>query len=833
MDSKSYSGLNDLQVTESKKKFGKNTLQSTEKNTILTTLGDVITEPLFVLLFFTSLIYFGVGQTQEGLIMLCALFFVAGISLYQEHRSKSAVDSLKKLSVPKVRVTRDGIIQEINTDDLVVGDVIHLEDGELIPADAVVLTQHDFAVDESMLTGESLHVYKTENQDSNKIYRGTNIVSGSCIAQVTGVGSDSEIGKIGLSLEQIVKEKTPLQKQIRSFTGNMVIFGVVAFIIICLFSYIKSGNVLDSLLKGLTLAMSVLPEEIPVAFSTFMALGAYHLFRKGVIAKTPSTVESLGAATIICTDKTGTLTQNKMELAAIYDFKEKKLLDYTKDKFEWSKVLEIAMWASETEPFDRMEISIHHIYSQVVANDPRQKFKMVAEYPLAGQPPLMTHVFEGENQQQIIAVKGGVEGVIRQSDLTEHEKEVIMSQYTSLAEKGYRVLGVAEGGFYNSLPILQSEFSYHFLGLIAFYDPPKENINETITSFYRAGIDIKMITGDHASTAISIAKQVGIKNHNLFLDGDEIVHTDIALLQQKVKEVNVFTRMFPDAKLRIIEALKLNGEIVAMTGDGVNDGPALKSAHIGVAMGKSGSEVAKNAASLILMDDDLRWMVDAIALGRRIYENLKKAIRYIISIHIPVILIVAIPVLFSWVYVDIFTPVHVVFLELIMGPTCSIAFENEPIEKNSMSRPPTKRMGNLFSLNELSLSIIQGLVITISCLGIGYFYMEQGHTEGFVRTIIYSTLIFSNIFLTLVNRSFYFSVFATLKFKNNLISIILLISFIFLILTIYVRPLREIFNFVEIDINRLLFCAAIAFLGVMWIELFKYVLRRKDLFYTQ
>ena len=477
-----------------------------------------------------------------------------------------------------------------------------------------------------------------------------------------------------------------------------------------------------------------------------------------------------------------------------------------------------------------MEISIHQIYGQVVKNDQRQKFKMVAEYPLAGQPPLMTHVFEGENKQQIIAVKGGVEGVIRQSDLTEPEKEVIMKQYTSLAERGFRVLGVAEGGFYKSLPSLQSDFRYHFLGLIAFYDPPKININKTITSFYKAGIDIKMITGDHAATAISIAKQVGIKNHGLYLDGDEIVHTDITLLQQKVKEVNVFTRMFPDAKLRIIESLKLNGEIVAMTGDGVNDGPALKSAHIGVAMGRSGSEVAKNAASLILMDDDLRWMVDAIALGRRIYENLKKAIRYIISIHIPVILIVAVPLLFSWVYIDIFTPVHVVFLELIMGPTCSIAFENEPIEKNSMSRPPAKRNGNLFSLKELSLSIIQGLIITISCLGVGYFYMEQGYTEGFVRTVIYSTLIFSNIFLTLVNRSFYFSLFTTLKFKNNLLSIILIISFFFLILTIYVRPVRELFDFVEIDISRLLFCGGIAFVGVMWIELYKYFIRRKDLF---
>jgi P-type Ca2+ transporter type 2C len=833
LDPISYSGLDDLQVKESKKNFGSNVLESKGSDNILTIVIEVITEPLFILLFFTVLIYFGVGQTHEALIMIFALFFVAGISLYQERRSKSAVDSLKKLSVSQVQVTRSGITYNIDSDELVIGDVIHLEDGQLIPADAIILSQHDFAVDESILTGESLPVYKAENAENKEIFRGTNIVSGSCIARVNKVGVSTEIGKIGHSLENIVKEKTPLQIQIRNFTGKMVIFGVIAFTTICVFSYIKSGHILESLLKGLTLAMSVLPEEIPVALSTFMALGAYHLYRKGVIAKTPSTVETLGAATVICTDKTGTLTQNKMELAAIFDFTANKLLDYTKEKVSWTKVLETAMWASESKPFDSMEISIHKIYTSVATTDQRPRFKMVAEYPLAGKPPVMTHVFRDDHGQQIIAVKGGVEGVLRQTDLSEQQKESIMMNYTALAERGFRVLGVGEGVSSDTLPTLQSQFKYHFLGLIAFYDPPKSNINKTLSSFYNAGIGVKMITGDHASTAISIAKQVGLKNSGLSLDGDEILNTEMYELQKKVTEVNIYTRMFPEAKLKIIDALKLNGEIVAMTGDGVNDGPALKSAHIGIAMGKSGSDVAKNAASLILMDDDLSWMVDAVALGRRIYENLKKAIRYIISIHIPVILIVAVPILFSWMYIDIFTPVHVVFLELIMGPTCSIVFENEPIENNSMSRPPKKRTDSLFSINELTLSICQGLIITIACLGLGYYYMQLGYTEDFVRTIIYSTLIFSNIFLTLVNRSFYFSIFTTLKYRNVLLSVVLIISFIFLLLTVYLRPLREVFNFEAVDFDILLISAGLAFLAVIWIEFYKYAVRQRDRLYSK
>ncbi len=828
MENIHFDGLKGQEVLENRKRFGTNQLKISDKNSLWHTLSEIIFEPLFILLVCTALIYFGLGETQEGIIIICALFFVSGISLFQEHRSRNAVESLKKIASSKVKVFRDGALVEILTEEIVMEDIIYLEDGNIIPADAEVIYHHDLAVDESILTGESLPVYKSQNGENAKIFRGCHLVSGACAAKVFAVGLETSIGKIGLSMEQIVPEKTPLQLQIRNFTGKMVVFGTLAFLVVCVMNYTKTQLIIDSLLKGLTLAMSVLPEEIPVAFSTFMALGAYHLFKKGLITKVPSTVETLGAATVICTDKTGTLTRNMMHLSAIYDFKLAKLYDYTSEPFNATEVLEWAMWASEPEPYDKMEITIHQVYKQVCEKDERESATMIAEYPLSGQPPFMTHVYSHETKGRIIAVKGGVEAVLKQSTLTEADKMVVLSQMNALASKGFRVLGVGRGILDSpDLPEKQTGFEYDFIGLISFYDPPKDNTHKTLASFYKAGINVKMITGDHAHTAVAIAKQIKMNNPDVCLDGAELMAMSMPEVREKIKGVNVFTRMFPEAKLRVIEALKLNGEIVAMTGDGVNDGPALKAAHIGVAMGNSGSEVAKNAASLILMDDDLKWMVDAVALGRRIYENLKKAIRYIISIHIPVMLIVSLPVLFSWRFTDIFTPVHVVFLELIMGPTCSIVFENEPIEKNSMSKTPRKKSDSLFSLKELTISILQGLIITLFCLGIGYYYMVMDYEDTFIRTMIYSILIFSNIFLTLVNRSFYYSVFTTFRYKNKLMIAVLLISLSFLVGSIYITPIRQIFGFSAISLSHFFMTAGLALCAVAWIEVYKFVMRMK------
>ncbi len=820
-----YFGLTDEQVLESREKNGANTTLEKSGNRSLEIFLDVVKEPLFILLLCAALIYFLAGEVREGIIMISSLSFVAGISLYQENKSKNAIDGLKKLNAPTGKVVRNGVTIEIPTEEIVIGDLVVVEDGNIVPCDCEIIKLNDFTINESILTGESLPVTKDLRQPDNIIYQGTFVMSGSCMAVAVETGAGTRLAKIGASLENIDQTQTPLQLQIKSFVRSMVIAGGIAFLIVWGIKFYTSGDLLHGLLHGLTLAMSILPEEIPVGFSTFMALGAYRLHKKKVIAKSPHTVETLGAATVICTDKTGTLTQNSMTIAAVFDFKPDKVYDYTKESFSYNEVIEYSMWASETEPFDQMEKSIHNVYKQVAEEDKRIRFKMIHEYPLSGKPPIMTHVFS-DGSETIIACKGGVETVLKQCLLSDSSKAGIRSITNDFAIKGFRVLGVGRSKHLShDFPKTQDEFIFEFIGLIAFYDPPKENISDTLKQFYDAGIDIKMITGDYMETAVAIADQIGLRKGKAVISGEQVLEMDQSALQTVVKEAKIFARMFPEAKLKVIEALKKNGEVVAMTGDGVNDAPALKSAHIGIAMGLRGSEVAKNAASLILVDDDLSHMTDAVALGRRIYENLKKAIQYIISIHIPIILIVTMPLILFWKFTDIFSPVHVIFLELIMGPTCSVVFENEPIEANSMTNKPRKLTSTFFSLKELGLSIIQGLVITLACLGIGYYYMNSGSNEETVRTIIYSTLIFSNVFLTLVNRSFYYSAITTLKYKNNLVLLVILISLAILFLSLYFKPIQEIFNFTTPDFVDLMICLIVAFAGVVWVEGVKKIYR--------
>ncbi len=820
-------GLNDQEVILSRQKNGSNKLTVEDKNHFFKAILAVVLEPLFLILVGVAIIYFVLGQNKEAFLMVGALIIVSGISIFQEQKSRTAVAALKKLSNPKARVIRNGLEQEIISDELVIGDLLKVADGSLIPADAEIILLNDFSVNESILTGESLPILKSLATENNKIFQGTLVLTGSCVARVIAVGNNTTLGKIGKAIGEVVVEKTPLQIQIHTFVKYMIFVGAIAFVFVFGINYFLSRDILNALLHALTLAMSIIPEEIPVALSTFMALGAYRMYQNKVIVRNANTVETLGAATVICVDKTGTLTENRMELAAIYEFDSNKLFDYTKEKASYNEVINYALWSSETDPFDNMEKSIHDLYASVTPHDQRAEFDLVHEYPLAGNPPIMTHVFQNKAGEKIIAVKGSVEGVIRQSNLAVEELVKIHDQVNLLTQKGYRILGV--GCVENNamaLPNTQEEFKFKFMGLLAFYDPPRKNIQSVLQHFYDAGIQVKMITGDHTQTAVSIANQVQLKLEGAVLNGAEVMVMDQTELAQKVKTTNLFARMFPEAKLKIIEALKSNGEIVAMTGDGVNDGPALKAAHIGIAMGLRGSEVARNTASLIIVDDDLSHMVEAIALGRRIYENLKKAIRYILSIHIPIILIVSLPFLFFDPGFEIFTPVHVIFLELIMGPTCSIIFENEPIEVNAMKQKPRKNTYSFFSFYEIRMSIIQGLLITVSCFGMGIYFNSLNASDELIRTSIFATLVFSNLFLTLVNRSFEQSVLKSFAQKNRLIPLILSVSLFLLFISIYSAPIQSIFEFEILNWQQFLFCLLAAFVGVFWIELHKLIFVR-------
>lgn len=819
-------GLTDEQVLIARKKFGKNTLDYKQENGILEAIKTLAQEPMIIILLVASVIYFVSGEIGDGIFLLSAILIVSLLSLFQESRSQNALQKLKDLSQPNCKVIRNGKTLEIKSEELVVGDSLIVEEGTSITADGIIVHSNDFSVNESILTGESFSVFKDKDKDKDKeentVFKGTTVASGLAIITITSIGNETKLGKIGKSLESIKEEKTPLELQINDFVKKLVFAGVIVFVIVWGINYFHSYDLLDSLLKALTLAMSILPEEIPMAFATFMAIGAWRLMKMGIVVKQMKTVETLGSATIICTDKTGTLTENKMSLAKVFSFTSQKIVNPNEANEDEKELIRISMFASEPIPFDPMEIALHNSYKDLFLEDERPNFKMVHEYPLGGKPPMMTHIFEDDLGKRILAAKGAPEAIMNVSDLSEEEKQIIQKTIKTITSEGYRVLGVGQSDFEgNNYPKTQQEFKFTFKGIIAFYDPPKENIKKVLTDFYDAGILVKIITGDNAETTTAIAKQIEFRGSEHSLNGDELMKLSDSELKEKVMQTNIFTRMFPEAKLRIITALKEQNQIVAMTGDGVNDGPALKAAHIGIAMGKKGTEIAKQAASLILLEDDLSKMVDAVAMGRKIYTNLKKAIRYIISIHIPIILTVFIPLALGWIYPNIFSPVHVIFLELIMGPTCSIVFENEPMEKNTMSKKPRPFTAPFFNFKELTTSIIQGLAITAATLFVYQYSVYQGFNEAHTRTMVFTVLIAANIFLTLMNRSFYYSIFTTLRYKNNMILVIIGITITITGLLLYIPTFAKFFEFDSLTISQLFTCIGIGFVSVIWYELVK------------
>ena len=813
-------GLTTAQAEAQRRVFGKNELEATRRRPVLDSLRNIATEPMFLLLAVASALYFFLGDLTEALMMVLSIVFVAGIEVYQGAKSERALEALRLYTRAQVRALRDGKWVEMPSEELVPDDVVGVEEGERIPADGVLLEQHDLSVDESVLTGESLTVTKSTNADENLLFQGTSAATGKGIFKVIATGARTEFGKLGKSIESIDPEPTPLQVQIKRFVRQMGIVGAVAFVVVFGLNFWIENDFWKALLFSLTLAMAILPEEIPVAFSAFMGLGAYRMIQSGILAKQPKTVESLGSATVICLDKTGTITENRMSVAEVADFSGQ------------NRTLEYALWASEPEPFDAMEKAL--LVGQLPTNaqppesaspaDPRTGFQLIKEYPLSGRPPMMTHVWEKAGGTRIIAGKGAVERVLDVSGVEGDLRQRVLTKTEEMAGQGYRVLGVASAVWENQdFPADQGEFPWKLEGLVAFYDPPKENVAQVFQKFYRAGLRVLMITGDHAATARNIAQRTGLQGWETELTGDEVMKFTEADLRQAVKETNVFARMFPEAKLRVVNALKANGEVVAMSGDGVNDGPALKAAHIGVAMGRKGTEIAKSAASLVLLKDDLNAMVTAIRMGRRIYDNLRKAIRYIISIHLPIVLVVLVPLLFGWPYAHILLPLHVIFLELVMDPIAAIAFENEPTEPNLMRKPPRPGHASLFSGGELAFSLLQGAVITAGVLFMYHIGLWQGKNEEGVRSMVFATLVAANLFLTLANRSFDYALHRTLFYKNRMLPIILGISAVLLLAILYVPFLGNLFRMTALSASDLGWCVLAGFVSVGWFEGWKAV----------
>ena len=822
IESINVTGLSTHEVLLRQQQYGRNVFQKGASRSFIQIVWDIVKEPMFILLVIACSLYFILGEINEGIMMLVAMILVTVISLSQEVKSTRAVEALKQLTEPKVTVIRNGEETEIATEDLVPGDIILLAEGMNIPADATILQGNDLSVNESIITGESFPVDKHESENDNKLYQGTTINSGKCIAEVTSTGNYTKLGKLGKAVGSYQPPKTILQLQVNAFVRKLALFGLMGFFIIFFVNYLHHREWVTSLIFALTLAMSAVPEEIPVAFSSFMALGAFKMSKLGIISRQPQIVENLGAVTVICLDKTGTITENKMIVKTIYDYEIDELVELKEDTtLQNESVLRFAVLASETNPFDTMEVAIWEASHRYVQDKLSLRLKMIYEYPLQGRPPMMTHVYEHGNAR-IVAAKGAAEKIMEVCRLNEADKKKTSEHMKSLASKGYRVIGVASAVHTDAvLPVSHNDFNWHFQGLLALHDPPKSNIADVFKDFYNAKIDVKLITGDYPETAINIAGQTGISNHIKYSTGEQVMSMNPGDLKMAVKSINVFARMFPDAKLKVIEALKANGEIVVMTGDGVNDGPALKSASIGIAMGKRGTEIARQASDLVLTDDNLEKMVIAIREGRKIFTNLKKAVRYIISIHIPIILIASLPVILGWSYPNIFTPIHVIFMELIMGPTCSIFFEAEPVEKDLMQQSPRKTNSGIFTRNELFISITQGIAITAGALSLYYYYMNSGASLEQTRAIVFTTLILSNVFLTFTNRSFVTTIFDTIRYKNKLAPVVLIVSVIFLAAMHFIPAVRNLFQLEAITLPQFWICFGIAFASVMWFEVYK------------
>lgn len=819
-------GLSDSEVKKAQEQYGNNAIKSDQNSAWYSLLFDILKEPMTLILIAVSIIYVLVGDLGEAAFMFVAIVAVTGISFYQDSRNQKALQELEKLNEPLSSVIRNGRLVEIPTHEITIGDLCVTEEGKMINADGNIVHSNDFSVNESALTGESMSVFK--DIDHPEIYSGTLTVSGLAIFKVTAIGAETKLGRIGTSILSIKEEKSPLQLQIEKFVKGMAIIGIIVFVMVCGFNYFQTKDIVSSLLNGLTLAMSILPEEIPVAFTTFMALGSWKLLREGIIVKKSSVVETLGSTTVICSDKTGTITENSMKLKAIYDAKTSSVFDENQFKnVEISEIIQYAMWSSEPVPFDPMEKTLHRVYEQTQL-DERNQYQMFFEYPLSGKPPMMTHCFKNNKNQRIIAAKGAPEAILNVSNLSEEVKNQLKKVIDDFGLKGFRLLGVAKSNFEeDNFPKHQQDLSFEFLGFVVFYDPPKKGINTVFQQIYDAGIKVKVITGDNAETTKSIAEQAGILHAENSITGSEIAQLSEKDLLQTAHDKVLFARMFPEAKLAVVKALKEDGEVVAMLGDGVNDGPALKAAHIGVAMGEKGTEIAKQAAQLILTNDDLGKLVVGIAAGRRIYTNLKKAVQYIISIHIPIILIVSLPLFLGWAFPQIFTPVHVIFLELVMGPTCSIVYENEPLEKDSMKRKPRPITETFLNWKELSTSIIQGIIITLGLLFVYQYTYQLGGNEEKTRAMVFTTLIFSNVWLSLTNRSFYYSLLSSFRNKNNLMVYVTVLTLVILFAILYIQPISLFFKVTSLNLNELGIAMLVAMLSVLWFEVYKWIKRRR------
>ena len=836
INSKEFQGLSLSEVAEKQKKDGLNELPSSKPKNLFSLAWGVVKEPMFLLLVACGSLYLILGDIQEGIMLLGFVFVIMGIEFYQEKKTERALDALKDLASPRALVIREGVEKRIAGRDVVNDDLVILQEGDRVPADATVLYSVNLQADESLLTGESVPVSKSEwnGTDQNVqpggdelpfVYSGSMIVQGNGIVKVHSIGSNTEIGKIGKALDSVVEEPTKLKTEMGILVRRLAILGISLCVLVIFVYTLTRGDLLNGFLAGITLAMAMLPEEFPVVLTIFMALGAWRMSKKNVLTRKPSAIETLGSATVLCTDKTGTLTQNRMTVTRLYNgksFHTVSKLDAFPEEFH--EIIEYGILSSQANPFDPMEKAITNMGESYLKNTEHihTDWQMVKEYPLSRELLAMSRVFTNSgNLQQTIAAKGAPEAIFDLCHLSSEDASAYAEAIAEMASEGLRVLGVAKSMMGSShLPEIQHDFEFEFVGLIALSDPIRETVPEAVSECYKAGIRVIMITGDYPVTAMNIAKEIGLKNHTVTISGAELNVMTEDELCERIKEVNVFARVIPEQKLKIVNALKRNREIVAMTGDGVNDAPALKAAHIGIAMGEKGTDVAREASSLVLMDDNFASIVGAIKMGRRIFDNLQKALAYIFAIHVPIAGLSLIPVFFSNLPLLLW-PVHIVFLELIIDPACSIIFEAEKSEKNVMSRPPKNIDEPFFGAKKIWLSCSQGIGILIVVFAVYLIGLKMNYSDKEVRALAFTTLIVANIAIILSNRSWSRSIFQILGTSNKTVKWVVGGAALFLLLSLNVPFLLNLFLFERISFLEAMVCIAAGTSSIIWFEVYK------------
>jgi Ca2+-transporting ATPase len=834
-------GLSEREAAERLKADGFNELPSTRRQSVLATVFSVVREPMFLLLVACGTIYLILGDAQEAFMLLGFVFFIMGISLYQERKTERTLEALRDLSSPRALVIRNGQQMRIAGREVVRGDILLLGEGDRIPADAVLLSCGHFLADESVLTGESVPVRKIAKNgeveiarpggdDLPYVYSGTLVIQGQAVAKALGTGQSTEIGKIGKALQELESEQTPLQKETNALVRKLVILGVILCTGVVVVYGLTRANWFDGFLAGITLAMAIMPNEFPVVLTVFLALGAWRISRKNVLTRRIPAVETLGSATVLCVDKTGTLTLNRMSVAMLrvnvesYDMRMRASEELPEELHE---LCEFAILASHRDPFDPMEKALRELGHYYLSGTEHlhDDWVLVREYPLSNELLALSLVWQSpDGEDYVIAAKGAPEAIFDLCHFDEAQLDRNSEEVIKLANQGLRVLGIARSSFkLADLPTEQHDFDFEFLGLVGLADPVRPTVSSAIKECYSAGIRVIMITGDYPGTAQNIAAQIGLSPRDEIITGAELDRMDDPELQRRIKSVNIFARVVPEQKLRLVTALRENGEIVAMTGDGVNDAPALKAAHIGIAMGKHGTDVAREASSLVLLDDDFSSIVEAVKQGRRIFDNLKKGMAYILAIHVPIAGMTLIPVLMRWPLVLL--PVHIAFLHLIIDPACSIVFEAESEEGSVMKRPPRDPGEPLFGKQTWSVSLIQGLGVLVALVALYGFALDRGLPDSKARALAFTTLIIANIGLILINRSWTHSFAATLRARNAPLWWVIGGALLFIGLVLYVPVLRELFRFAQLRWIELGVCLLAGVGSIVWFEAYK-TLRR-------